>query len=111
MAISYRGLHLPQIPVSNGPSPKCARKAAREALICVIGSDSIPLSSSHPPESSSPTASSSIVIPKKLCPVSNDYVHARDAIMIMLICQKFVFTGAIYHYGEILRQLFAQCQR
>jgi hypothetical protein len=27
MAISYRGMLLPQSPVSNGPSPKCARNA------------------------------------------------------------------------------------
>ena len=27
MAISYRGMILPQSPVSDGPSPKCARNA------------------------------------------------------------------------------------
>jgi Mor family transcriptional regulator len=27
MAISYRGMILPQSPVSNGPSPKCKRNA------------------------------------------------------------------------------------
>jgi Mor family transcriptional regulator len=27
MAISYRGIHLPKSPVSDGPSPKCARNA------------------------------------------------------------------------------------